>query len=92
MGSNISTILSKIIITRLKECYQENISKAQFGFRRDRSTTDGVFLLRQMIKNTKGGIIVLYIDLTAALDKAPRHIMHGVLKVRTGCEKLIDIL
>ncbi|KXJ08925.1 hypothetical protein AC249_AIPGENE15244 [Exaiptasia diaphana] len=69
VGSNISKILSRIIVTRLKECYEENISNAQFGFRQDRSTTDGVFIMPQLLKNTEGSIIALYIDLTAAFDK-----------------------
>ena len=35
VGDKISKILSKIIITRLKESYKVNISNEQFGFRLD---------------------------------------------------------
>ena len=89
---NISKILSKIIIIQLKESYEVNISNGNFGFRQDRSTTDGVFITQQVLKNTEGVIVALYIDLTAAFNKLPKHLMCEVLKITTGCKKLIDIL
>ena len=49
IGANMSRILSKIIVGRIKEAYEKHISEAQFGFRRNRSTTDGIFILRNVL-------------------------------------------
>ena len=49
IGANMSRILAKIILKRLKEAYEKNISDAQFGFRRNRSTTDAIFVLKSVI-------------------------------------------
>ena len=40
IGTNMSRILCKIIIERMKEAYETSISNCQFGFRINRSTTD----------------------------------------------------
>ena len=45
IGANMSRIIAKILTERLKEAYEKHLSEAQFGFRRNRSTTDGIFIL-----------------------------------------------
>ena len=40
IGTNMSRIFCKIIIDRIQDAYENNISNAQFGFRRNQSTTD----------------------------------------------------
>ena len=47
----MSRILAKIIIMILKEAYEKSISEAQFGFCQNRSTNDGIFVVRNI--NTK---------------------------------------
>ena len=92
IGANMSRILAKVILKRLKEAYEKNISDAQFGFRRNRSTTDAIFVLKSVIDKYNGTLIAVYIDLTAAYDHIPRNFMFKVLELRTGASHLIAIL
>ena len=92
IGTNMSRILCKVIISRLKEAYESSISNAQFGFRKNRSTTDGIFIMKNVIEKYKGSFIAVYIDLTAAYDHIPREFLFKVLEIRTGASFLIHIL
>ena len=92
IGSNMSRILSKIIIERLSTAYEKQISDAQYGFRKNRSTTDGIFVMKNIIKKHSGTLIAIYIDLTAAYDHIPRDLVFKVLRARTGATYLINIL
>ena len=92
IGANMSRMVAKIIIARLKEAYETNISEAQFGFRRNRSTPDGIFIVQTIIEKYGGPLIVVYIDLTAAYDHSPRDFLFRVLTFRTGATHLIAIL
>ncbi len=79
IGANMSRIIAKIIMNRLKSAYEQHIGKEQYGFRQNRSTTDGIFILQNIID--KYGV---YIDLTAAYDHVPRDFLFRVLNMRTG--------
>ena len=43
----MSRILSKIIVERIKDAYEKHISESQFGFRKNRSTADGIFIMNK---------------------------------------------
>ena len=92
IGTNMSRILSKIIIERLNKAYENNISNSQYGFRKNRSTTDGIFIMKNVIEKYKNPFIAVYIDLTAAYDHIPRDFLFRVLELRTGASFLIEIL
>ena len=92
IGANMSQILCKVIIERLKCAYECCIDNAQFGFRKNRSTTDGIFIMKNIIEKYNGPFVAVYIDLTAAYDHIPRDFLFRVLKLRTGAPFLIDIL
>ena len=92
IGTNMSRILAKIIMKRSKEAYETNISDYQFGFRRNRSTTDEIFVLKTMIDKNKVSLIAVYIDLTAAYDHIPRNILFKVVDLMTVAPHLIAIL
>ena len=85
----MSRILTKIIMKTLKEAYVTNISDSQFGFRRNRSTTDVIFALKTVIDKNKDTLIAVYIDITAAYDHIPRKFLLKVLDLRTGASHLI---
>ena len=55
-----STVLSKIIHTRLAETLDEYIRQEQAGFRPGRSCSDHVFILRQILEQSKGWNSPLY--------------------------------
>ena len=76
----------------LKESYEKHISEEQYGFRQNRSTTDGIFVLKNVIDRFGGTLIAVYIDLTAAYDHVPREFLFRLLGFRTGAYHLIAIL
>ena len=92
IGANTSRILAKIIISRMKVAYETHISETQYGFRQNRSTSDGIFIVKTVIEKYGGRLIAVYIDLTAAYDHIPRDFLFRVLKMRTGASHLVAIL
>ena len=54
IGANMSRILAKIIMNRLQQGYEKNISEEQYGFRKNRSTSDGIFLIKNIIEKYGG--------------------------------------
>ena len=92
IGANMSRILSKIIVGRIKDAYEKHLSETQFGFRKNRSTTDGIFILKNVIQKTKEPLIAIYVDLSAAYDHIPRDFLFRVLKMRLKAPHIIDVL
>ena len=45
--NTISRLLPKIIIERLRDAYEKLLMANQFGFRKNRSTTDAIFIVRE---------------------------------------------
>ena len=88
----MSRILSKIIIGRIKDAYEKHISEFQFGFRRNRSTSDGIYMMNNIIKKSKEPLISIYADLTAAYDHIPRDFLFRVLDFRLQAPHIIKIL
>ena len=85
IGSTLCKILVIIILERLREWYDENLSDQQQGFRPGRGTTDGIYLVKrlQQISNiTKRNIFALFIDLTAAFDHVNRNWLFASIKQR----------
>ena len=80
IGANMRRIIAKIINGRLKEAYEMQISETQFGFRRNRSTSDGIFILRTIVEKYSDLLIAVYIDLTAAYDHLPRERVQSILQ------------
>ena len=52
--------------------YKQNISEAQFGFRKSRSSCDAIFITKNVINKHAGPLVLVFIDLTAAYDHIPR--------------------
>ena len=82
----------KIIMKRLKEAYEKHIGEEKYGFRRNRSTSDGIFIVRNVIEKYGEAIIAVYIYLTAAYDHAPLNYLFRVLHFCTGASHLIALL
>ena len=57
----------------------------QFGFRKNRSTTDAIFTVRKIIEKTEGFFITCFVDLRAAYDHIDRDMLFDVFEIRTGC-------
>ena len=92
IGSNLSKLIPRIILNRLQETYEHNISESQFGFRKGRSTCDAIFIIKNVIQKHTGPLVLIFVDLTAAYDHIPREFLFRVLEFRTGAKILIYIL
>ena len=92
IGANMSRILAKLITNRFKLAYETNISEAQFGFRQNRSTADGMFIVKTVAEKYGGMLVATYIDLTAAYDHVPRDFLFRIIQIRTGASHLVAIL
>ena len=92
IGSNLSKLVPRIILNRLQDTYEHNISEAQFGFRKGRSTSDAIFIIKNVIEKHTGPLVLIFVDLTAAYDHIPREFLFRVLEFRTGAKFLIYIL
>ena len=89
-----SKVLVQIILDRVREHYENSILPSQYGFRRNKSTKDAIFIARQVIKKFQGEIFGCFVDLTAAYDHLPRPMLWQVLRLRFGDknEKIVKIL
>ena len=66
--------------------------KSHFGFRKNRSTTDAIFIVRETIRTNKQPLYICMIDLKAAYDHIDRNMMFKVLSIRTKAPNLVNIL
>jgi hypothetical protein len=84
---NLSTtykILSNILLSRLTPYAEEIIGEHQFGCRRNRSTTDHIFCIRQILEKKweyNAAVHQLFIDFKKAYDSVRR----GVESAATSC-------
>ena len=90
--NTISRLLPRLIIERLRNCYEKLIMKNQFGFRQNRSTTDAIFIVREAIRSTKKPLHLCIIDLRAAYEHIDRDMLFSVVGIRTKAPKLTSIL
>ena len=85
IGSTFCKIMIVIILNRLKQWYENQISDQQQGFRTGRGTTDGIFILKrvqQIAHRTNQPIYALFIDLTAAFDHIDRKWLFQLIRQR----------
>ena len=75
----VSTILikitSSIIVNRIKEWYESQLLEYQMGFRKEKGTSEAIFILRilqQIVHQTNRSFYLVFADLTAAFDKMCR--------------------
>lgn len=94
INATLNKVLIMIVITRVREHYEHSILPFQWGFRRARSTTDGVFVARQITTKVASQIFGSFIDLRAAYDHLYRPLIWRILRMRLGekADKIIRIL
>ena len=89
-------VLARIILGRLVGTIAEEVlPESQCGFRRDRSTTDMIFVARQLQEKCleqHRNLHAVFIDLTKAFDTVDRQLLWEVLR-RFGCPpKLLAVV
>ena len=90
-----SKIFSSIILQRIKTRTEEILSEAQAGFRKNRSTIDQIFTLRQLAEKYEEfgkDLYVCYIDFRKAFDSIWRKGLWNVMRHLGYPEKIIKIL
>ena len=91
-----SKISNLIILQRIKTRTEEILSEAQAGFRRDRSTIDQIFTLRQLAERYeefgKELYYVCYIDFRKAFDSIWRKGLWNVMRHLGYPKKIVKIL
>jgi hypothetical protein len=80
--SNVYKILSNILLARLTSHVNEIIADHQCGFRRNRSNTDQIFYIPQILEKKweyNGTMHQLFIDFKKAYDSIKREVLHNIL-------------
>jgi hypothetical protein len=75
-------ILSNILLARLTPYVYEIIGDHQCGFHRNRSTTDQIFYIRQILEKKweyNGTVHQLFIDFKKACDSIMREVLYNIL-------------
>jgi hypothetical protein len=75
-------ILSNILLARLTPYADEIIGDQQRGFRRNRSTTDQIFYIRQILEKKwkyNGTVHQLFIDFKKVYDSVRREVLYNIL-------------
>ena len=81
-------ILAKILVSRLNTMIAEKIlPESQSGFRANRSTSDMLFVCRQILekgREQQGQVSIAFVDLKKAFDTVDRQLLFLILE-RYGC-------
>ena len=82
INATLNKILMSVVLDRIQNVYESNILENQFGFRKNRSTNDAIFIVKNVIAKTDGFWIACFVDLRAAYDHIDREMLFDVLGIR----------
>jgi hypothetical protein len=88
-------ILSNILFSRLIPYADEIIGDLQCGFRRNRSTIDQIFYIRQILEKKweyNGTVHQLFIDFKKACDSVRREVLYSILIEFGILRKLVGLI
>ena len=93
--SIVGKVFAKIVLNRLQKLGDRVYPESQCGFRRNRSTVDMIFSLRQLqekCREQQKPLYIAFIDLTKAFDLVSREGLFCILE-KIGCPpKLLSII
>jgi hypothetical protein len=87
--------LANILLARLTPNINEIIGDHQCGFRRNRSTTDQIFYIRQILEKKweyNGTVHQLFIDFKSAYDSIKREVLYNILLEFGIPKKLVRLI
>jgi hypothetical protein len=93
--SVIYKVLSKILAKRLNPYTEEILGDYKCGFRRDRSTTDQIFALKNILEKCYEYNITLhqlFIDFKQAYDSVTRNNLYSIMRQFQTPKKLISLV
>ena len=91
----IGKLMSKIILTRIKQQVEKKLRREQAGFRKDRSCIDHIFALRNILEQSMEWNSPLYlgfIDFEKAFDSLHRDTMWKIVRSYGIPAKLITLM
>jgi len=91
----VSKILGRIVIDRIKNGIDSKLRKEQAGYRTNKSTTDQIFVLRNIIEQSnewQSSLYVHFIDFEKAFDSIHRESLWKIMKSYGIPDKLIAVV
>jgi hypothetical protein len=92
INATLNKILMPVVLDRIRNVYESNILENQFGFRKNRSTNDAIFIVKNIIAKTDGFWVACFVDLRAAYDHIDRDMLFDVLGIRLGSTMIVKLL
>ena len=90
--ATLSRIIPMIIRKRLQDAYNSMLDQSQYGFRSNTGCDDAIFIVPNIIEKSSETMYLVFIDLAAAYDKIPRHLLFRVMNIRLGCKHLASLI
>ena len=90
IGSTFCKILVIIILERIRNWYEKQLSDQQQGFRKGRGTTDGIYVIKriqQISYRSRKQLYALFVDLSAAFDHVNREWLFQTIYQRLPTNK-----
>jgi hypothetical protein len=90
-----SKIYTRILDNRLREQVEDTLEDSQYGFRKNRSMQDAIFVIRQLTDKTINfdkEMHLRFIDLEKAFDRINRSEVFGLLRKRKINKELIQAI
>jgi hypothetical protein len=91
--SHTMKLWERVVEMRLRR--MTSVSGSQFGFMPGKSTTDPVFIVRQMIEKyraVKKELHLVFVDIEKAFDRVPRELLWKVLAKKGVSSKYVDVI
>jgi hypothetical protein len=88
-------IVSNILLSRLSPYIDEITGDRQCGFRRNRSLTDQIFCIRQIVQEKieyNGTVHQLFVDFKKAYDSVRREVLYSILIEFGVLTKLVRLI
>ena len=88
-------VLGRVIITRISDGIDAKLRREQAGFRRNRSTGEHIFVLRNIIEQSiewNSPLYTCFIDFEKAFDSVHRTTLWNVMRHYGIPQKIVDIV
>ena len=84
IGASMSWIITRIVNKSLKENNDYTISEAQYAFRKNKSTSNWMIIVKATIEKHAGPLIAMCIDLTAVYNHVQQDFLFKMLEIQTS--------